>query len=154
MVGVPLDEGQTRARLEPGAPRGQPLTDTIEWYREREPARLGAPGTRQPLALRAAGSRLAHRERDAAGLSCHERDAVPLPHADRLAVPVRAVARELRRRDVEFEEVRVALRRRDRPEIEKLTGQRRVPLLVIEKDAICDSRRIVEHLDWRQSEHS
>jgi dihydroflavonol-4-reductase len=31
------------------------LQTTIDWYREREPARLKAPGTRQPLALRAAG---------------------------------------------------------------------------------------------------
>jgi dihydroflavonol-4-reductase len=31
------------------------LQTTIDWYREREPARLKAPGTRQPLALRAVG---------------------------------------------------------------------------------------------------
>jgi dihydroflavonol-4-reductase len=31
------------------------LVSTIEWYREREPARLRAPGTRQPLGLRLAG---------------------------------------------------------------------------------------------------
>jgi dihydroflavonol-4-reductase len=31
------------------------LRTTIDWYREREPARLKAPGSRQPLALRAAG---------------------------------------------------------------------------------------------------
>ncbi|HEX6620077.1 MAG TPA: NAD-dependent epimerase/dehydratase family protein [Solirubrobacteraceae bacterium] len=31
------------------------LQTTIDWYRDREPARLKAPGTRQPLALRAAG---------------------------------------------------------------------------------------------------
>ncbi|HEU4978775.1 MAG TPA: NAD-dependent epimerase/dehydratase family protein [Solirubrobacteraceae bacterium] len=30
------------------------LVSTIEWYREREPARLRAPGTRQPLGLRVA----------------------------------------------------------------------------------------------------
>ena len=56
------------------------------------------------------------------------------------------------RRGVDYEEVRVAWRRRDRPEIEKLSGQRHVPLLVIEKDAICDSLRIIEHLEWRRSE--
>jgi glutathione S-transferase len=59
------------------------------------------------------------------------------------------VARELRRRGVDYEEVRVALRRRDRPEIEQLSGQRSVPLLVIGGEAICDSLRIVEHLQWR-----
>jgi dihydroflavonol-4-reductase len=31
------------------------LQTTIDWYREREPTCLKAPGTRQPLALRAAG---------------------------------------------------------------------------------------------------
>ena len=31
------------------------LVAAIEWYREREPARLRAPGTRQPLGLRVAG---------------------------------------------------------------------------------------------------
>jgi dihydroflavonol-4-reductase len=31
------------------------LQTTIDWYREREPARMKAPGARQPLALRAAG---------------------------------------------------------------------------------------------------
>jgi glutathione S-transferase len=59
------------------------------------------------------------------------------------------VARELRRRRVDYEEVRVALRRRDRREIEQLSGQRNVPLLVIDGEAICDSLRIVEHLEWR-----
>jgi len=61
------------------------------------------------------------------------------------------VARELRRRGVDYDEVRVAWRKRDRPQIEKLSGQRRVPLLVIGADAICDSPRIVEHLQWRSS---
>ena len=48
-----------------------------------------------------------------------------------------------------FEEVRVAWRRRDRDEVAELSGQRHVPLLVIEGEAICDSHRIVEHLRWR-----
>ena len=33
----------------------QPLIDTIEWYREREPDAVASAGTRQPLALRVAG---------------------------------------------------------------------------------------------------
>jgi glutathione S-transferase len=33
--------------------------------------------------------------------------------------------------------------------VEALSGQRHVPLLVIDGEAICDSRRIVEHLDHR-----
>ena len=48
----------------------------------------------------------------------------------------------------------MAWRQRDRPEIEKLSGQRHVPLLVIDGEAICDSLRIIEHLEWRQSEQS
>ncbi|HET6508389.1 MAG TPA: NAD-dependent epimerase/dehydratase family protein [Baekduia sp.] len=54
-----------KARRELGWTTGhheQPLIDTIEWYREREPDAVRAPGTRQPLALRVAGfgtSRLA-----------------------------------------------------------------------------------------------
>ena len=63
--------------------------------------------------------------------------------------PCGRVARELRRRGIAYEEVRVALRKREREEIEALSGQRRVPLLVIEREAICDSPRILEHLEWR-----
>jgi dihydroflavonol-4-reductase len=33
----------------------QPLIETIEWFRTREPGDLAAPGARQPLALRVAG---------------------------------------------------------------------------------------------------
>lgn len=62
--------------------------------------------------------------------------------------PCGRVARELRRRDVAVEVRRVG-RRRDRKEIDDLTGQDRVPVLVLGADAICDSRRIVEHLEWR-----
>jgi glutathione S-transferase len=65
--------------------------------------------------------------------------------------PCGRVARELRREGVDYEERRVAWRRRDRPEIEALSGQRRVPLLVLEGDAICDSPRIIEHLEWRRA---
>ena len=40
-------------------------------------------------------------------------------------------------------------RKRDREEIEALTGQRNVPVAVLKGDAICDSHRIVEHLRWQ-----
>lgn len=63
--------------------------------------------------------------------------------------PCGKVARTLRRHTVDYEQVRVPLRARHRPEIVALTGQRHVPLLVIDGEAICDSRRIVEHLEWR-----
>jgi glutaredoxin len=63
--------------------------------------------------------------------------------------PCGRVARELRRHGVEFDEVRVPQRKRDREEVEAISGQRVVPVLVIDGEAICDSKRIVEHLDWR-----
>jgi glutathione S-transferase len=63
--------------------------------------------------------------------------------------PCGKVARALRGEGVSFSEVVVPQRRSRRPEVESLTGQRRVPVLVIEGEAICDSRRIVEHLRYR-----
>jgi glutathione S-transferase len=65
--------------------------------------------------------------------------------------PCGRVARELRRRGIETEERRVAWRRRDRDEVDALTGQRSVPVLVLGREVICDSVRIVEHLRWRDS---
>lgn len=63
--------------------------------------------------------------------------------------PCGRVARELRRAGVEAEEVRVPWRGRDRGEVQQLSGQDRVPLLVDGGEAICDSRRIVEHVRRR-----
>jgi glutathione S-transferase len=65
--------------------------------------------------------------------------------------PCGRVARELRRRGIEFEEHRVDWRKRDRDEIDALTGQRHVPVLVLGREVICDSVRIVEHLRWRDA---
>ena len=44
---------------------------------------------------------------------------------------------------------RVSWRKADREDVQELTGQDHVPLLVIGSEAVCDSRRIVEHLRWR-----
>ncbi len=63
-------------------------------------------------------------------------------------------ARELRRHGVEVEEVRVPQRRMRRPEVEALSGQSRVPLLVLDGEPICDSHRIAEHLRWRAASGS
>jgi glutathione S-transferase len=65
--------------------------------------------------------------------------------------PCGRVARELERAGISVSEVRVPQRRTRRPEVEALSGQRRVPLLVLDGEIICDSRRIVEHLGYRQS---
>jgi glutathione S-transferase len=58
------------------------------------------------------------------------------------------VARRLRSMGVDFDEVRVALLKRDRPEVEELTGQRWVPVLVHDGHVVHDSHRILEYLDW------
>jgi glutathione S-transferase len=63
--------------------------------------------------------------------------------------PCGRVARQLRRHQVSYDQVRVPFRQRDREEVEALSGQRHVPLVVIGGEPICDSKRIVEHLRWR-----
>jgi glutathione S-transferase len=65
--------------------------------------------------------------------------------------PCGRVARALARDGIAVEQVRVPQRRSRRPEVEALTGQKRVPVLVIDGEAICDSKRIVEHLEARRS---
>jgi glutathione S-transferase len=66
--------------------------------------------------------------------------------------PCGKIARALRREGISFEAVVVGQRRSRRPEVEALSGQRRVPLLVLDGEAICDSRRIVEHLQFRRTD--
>jgi mycoredoxin len=56
------------------------------------------------------------------------------------------VARELNKRGLEFEEVRVPQRRRHRAEIHELTGQEWVPVIVDGEEVVYDSHRIVEYL--------
>jgi glutathione S-transferase len=65
--------------------------------------------------------------------------------------PCGRVARALERDGVAYQEVRVPHRRSQRPEVEALTGQQRVPVVVIDGEAICDSRRIIEHLESRRA---
>ena len=64
--------------------------------------------------------------------------------------PCGRVARALQREGIEVDVVRVPFRKVDRPEVQALTGQTHVPVLVLEGEAICDSRRIVEHLEFRR----
>ena len=66
--------------------------------------------------------------------------------------PCGKVARALKREGVGFQEVVVSQRRSRRDEVQALTDQRRVPVLVIEGEAICDSRRIIEHLEFRRAQ--
>ena len=65
--------------------------------------------------------------------------------------PCGKIARALKREGIPFEQVVVPQRRSGREEVEALTDQRRVPVLVIDGESICDSRRIVEHLEFRRS---
>lgn len=66
--------------------------------------------------------------------------------------PCGRVARALRSEGIAVTEIRVPQRRARREEVEALTGQRRVPVLLIGGEAICDSKRIVENLAWRREE--
>ncbi len=59
------------------------------------------------------------------------------------------VARKLDSLGIEYETLRVPFRKSDRQEIEKLTGQKHVPVLVDGDEVIHDSKRIVEYLERR-----
>lgn len=63
--------------------------------------------------------------------------------------PCGAVARRLRKLELPHRVERVPYRRRERPEVVELTGQRRVPLLIDGDEVVHDSRRIIEYLEWR-----
>jgi glutathione S-transferase len=66
--------------------------------------------------------------------------------------PCGRIARALTRDGIDYEAVVVPQRRSRRPEVEALSGQRRVPVLILDGDVICDSRRIVEHLELRRED--
>jgi glutathione S-transferase len=61
------------------------------------------------------------------------------------------VARRLSEAGIEYDEVRVPYLKRHRPEVEDLTGQRWVPVLVHGDEVIHDSRRICEYIDHLES---
>ena len=63
--------------------------------------------------------------------------------------PCGAVERRLRKHGLEHRTERVARRRRNRPEIEELTRQRQVPVLVDGNEVIHDSKRILQYLNWK-----
>jgi glutathione S-transferase len=62
------------------------------------------------------------------------------------------VERRLRKLGLEHRTERVAQRRSNRPEIEELTKQRRVPVLVEADEVIHDSKRILQYLEWAHGE--
>jgi glutathione S-transferase len=57
------------------------------------------------------------------------------------------VARKLKSKGIDFDEVRVPYRKRERDEIDDLTKQRWVPVLVHGEEVISDSKRICEYLE-------
>ena len=61
--------------------------------------------------------------------------------------PCGKVARRLNSAGIDYDEVRVAARKRDRPEVEELTGQRAVPVLVHGDEVVHDSHRVVEYVE-------
>jgi glutathione S-transferase len=69
------------------------------------------------------------------------------PTPTNLLCPCGAVERRLRRLGLEHRTDRVPYRRAARPEVEELTGQSRVPVLVDGDEVISDSKRILQHLD-------
>jgi glutathione S-transferase len=68
--------------------------------------------------------------------------------------PCGAVARRLSRLGLEYRTERAPYRRSARPEVEELTGQRRLPVLVDGDEVIHDSKRILQYLEWKHGERA
>jgi glutathione S-transferase len=71
------------------------------------------------------------------------------PTPTNVLCPCGAVERRLRKLELEHLTERVPYRRAQRPEIEELTRQRRVPVLVDGEEVVHDSKRILQYLDWK-----
>jgi glutathione S-transferase len=68
--------------------------------------------------------------------------------------PCGAVARRLGWLKLPYRTERLPYRRSSRPEIEELTRQQRVPVLVDGDEIIHDSKRILQYLDWKYAKGS
>ena len=71
------------------------------------------------------------------------------PTRTNVLCPCGAVARRLAKLGLEHRTERVPYRRSQRPEIEELTRQDRVPVLVDGEEVVHDSKRILQYLDWK-----
>ena len=71
------------------------------------------------------------------------------PTRTNVLCPCGAVARRLGKLELSYRTERVPYRRNSRPEIEELTRQRRVPVLVDGDEIVHDSKRIIQYLDWK-----
>jgi glutathione S-transferase len=76
------------------------------------------------------------------------------PNPTNVLCPCGAAARRLRKLGLEYRTETVPYRRSARPEIEELTKQRRVPVLVDGDEVIHDSRRIVQYLEWKYGKNA
>ena len=74
------------------------------------------------------------------------------PTPTNVLCPCGAVARRLAKLGLEHRTERVPYRRSGRPEIEELTRQKRVPVLVDGDEVIHDSKRIIQYLEWKHRE--
>jgi glutathione S-transferase len=74
------------------------------------------------------------------------------PTPTNVLCPCGAAERKLRKLGIEHRTERVPYRRANRPEIEELTGQRRVPVLVDDDEVVHDSRRITQYLEWKHGD--
>ena len=73
------------------------------------------------------------------------------PTPTNVLCPCGAVERRLGKLGIAHQTHRVPYQRSARPEIEELTRQRRVPVLVDGDEVICDSKRILQYLDHEYS---
>ena len=71
------------------------------------------------------------------------------PTPTNVLCPCGAVARRLGRLELGYRTERVPYRRGRRPEIEELTRQRHVQVLVDGAEVVHDSKRILQYLDWK-----
>ena len=126
-------------------------SDAVRWQSEQLGDRVGGNGGPEQLVMGAAGRAL----RISSRCCDDERHRpLPLPDADEPALPVRRGRAEARKLGVEHRTERVPQRRSRRPEIEELTGQRRVPVLVDGNEVVHDSKRIVQYLEWKHGRES
>ena len=68
--------------------------------------------------------------------------------------PCGKCARRLRAAGISFDEVRVPVLKRDREEVEELTGQRWVPVLVDGDEIVHESHRITEYVEFAGADGS
>ena len=142
VVDVQDDEGEARARLDDVAARGHDRGDRELVHRPRGRP-LQAVEALAADSVQAGGRDAGDREEAGIALTVLYRCPTPTNY---LCACGKA-ARALKAKGIDFDQVRVPYRKSQRPEIEDLTKQRRVPVLVHGEEVIHDSNRIVEYLD-------